>query len=233
MTADRARTRFRASGVSRGVNRFAIALLLLFLAAAPASAQQPGAPGGDSLLEWMGLEPGESLVYEIDGKRTCVTVDDPLEIGGRRYAPLRGLEWPGMASDSRILVPLDGALELSTIATPGFRPHPWPLLSRPDSALAWVADLDALRPTVESRWIAVGGEREDPRFLVHTWCSTCMDAGTRVVLERGRAVRSVSRTTIAGTTTLRRVDDVMCADKPKDAGVEVEVYVLPEKGREP
>ncbi|MDX1623220.1 MAG: hypothetical protein R3199_04480 [Gemmatimonadota bacterium] len=215
------------------MTRLPAAFLFLILAAAPASAQTPGVPEGGSLLAWMGLEPGESLVYEIDGRRICVTVDEPLEIRGRRYAPLRGLEWPGMASDSRILVPLDGALELSTIATPGFRPHPRPLLSRPDSALAWAVDLESLQPAVESRWTAVGGERDDPRFLVHTWCAACMDAGTRVVLERGGGIRTVSRTTITGTTTLRRVDDVMCADKPEDETVDVEVYVLPEKGREP
>ncbi len=60
----------------------------------------------------------------------------------------------------------------------------------------------------------------------------CSDAGTRVVFEKGRGIRSVTRTTIVGTGMLRRVDGVMCAERPK-AGVEFEAYVLPEDERRP
>ena len=75
------------------------------------------------MLAWMGLEARDTMVFETaDGGRMCVTVGSPRRIGGRAVAPLEGLAWPGLASDSRIFVPLDGALEFLVDRTPGPRP---------------------------------------------------------------------------------------------------------------
>lgn len=220
------------------MHRFPILLALLLVMPISAGAQQTPFPAGGSFLEWMGLEPGDTQVVEIDGEQLCVTVEEPRAIRGRSYAELRGLRWPGLASDSRVLVPLDGSIGLSVIATPGPRPNPRDLVSPLDTlreVLPVGTDFDRFtRPPIEIHadgWHAVGS-RHDPRALVYTWCSMCSDAGTRVVFEKGRGIHSVTRMTIAGSETLRRVDGVMCAERPK-AGVEFEVYVLPDDGRRP
>lgn len=208
-------------------------LVLLALSATPALSQGPRVPGGGSLLEWMGLEPGESLVYEIDGKRTCVTVGEPFRIDGRSFAALTGLEWPGLASDSRILVPLDGSLSLAVIATPGPRPNSAVLVPAPETIPSWAGTVEAATSSGSEGWFAAAGSRDEPRFLVHTWCEACMDAGTTVVLERGKGIRSVTRTTIAGPETLRRIDDEFCAERQREGGeIELQIYVLPDDERE-
>lgn len=220
------------------MRRLPFLLASLLLIPAPAPAQQPTPSTGGSFLEWMGLEPGDTQVVELDGEQLCVTVEEPRAIRGRAYAELRGLRWPGLASDSRVLVPLDGSIGLSVIATPGPRPNPRDLVFPLDTlwgALPAETDLD--RPSgppvdiLADGWHVVG-TRDDPRALIYTWCSMCSDAGTRVVFEKGRGIRSVTRTTIAGTETLRRIDGVMCAERP-EAGIEFEVYVLPEDERRP
>ena len=38
-------------------------------------------------------------------------------------------------------------------------------------------------------------------------------ARAHTALERGRGIRSIAITTIAGTETLSRVDDALCADR--------------------
>lgn len=209
-------------------------VLLCLLAPAPGRAQATDPLEGRTLLEWMGLEPGETQVFQADGERLCVTVEEPRSIDGRPYAELRGLRWPGLASDSRILVPLDGTIGLSMIATPGPRPRPRALLASPDTLRrdlprgidpGTLTDPSLPIPRVEDGWYALG-PRDDPRELVHVWCSVCSDAGTRVVFEKGRGIRSVTRMTIAGTETLRRVDDSLCAERP-ESGVELQIYVLP------
>lgn len=222
------------------MHRFPILAALLLMMPIPTGAQQPSFPTGGGFLEWMGLEPGDTQVVELGGEQLCVTVEEPRTIRGRTWAELRGLRWPGLASDSRVLVPLDGSIGLSVIATPGPRPNPRDLVSPLDTlrgAFPGSTDLDRLtgsRSPIEilaDGWHAVG-PGEDPSALVYTWCSTCSDAGTRVVFEKGRGIRSVTRTTIVGTETLRRVDGSMCAERP-EAGVEFEVYVLPEDERRP
>lgn len=216
--------------------------LLVALLTVPAAihGQEPSPLEGRSLLEWMGLKPGDTQVFQADGEQLCVTVEEPRSIRGRSYAELRGLRWPGLASDSRILVPLDGSIGLSAIATPGPRPNPRPLLSplrslRVDlpsgTDLGVLTDPRSTLQNVEDGWYAVG-PRDDPRALAYVWCSVCSDAGTRVVLEKGGGIRSVTRTTIAGTETLRRVDDVMCAERP-EAGVEFQIYLLPQDDDRP
>lgn len=209
--------------------------LVCLLAPVPGRAQALDLLEGRSLLEWMGLEPGETQVFRSDGERLCVTVEAPLSVDGRAYAELRGLRWPGLASDSRVLIPLDGTIGLSMIATPGPRPRPRPLLASADT-LRWgvppgttpgpLTDPSLPIPRVEDGWYVLG-PRDDPRTLVHVWCAVCSDAGTRVVLEKGRGIRSVTTTTIAGTETLRRDDDSMCAERP-ESGVELQIYVLPD-----
>ena len=60
---------------------------------------------GPDLLSWMGLETGDTMAFETqDGARMCVTVGAPRRMGGRAFAPLDGLAWPGLASDSKILL---------------------------------------------------------------------------------------------------------------------------------
>lgn len=220
--------------------RLLITALFCLLTPAAGVAQATDPLMGMSLLEWMGLEPGQTQVFVADGERLCVTVEEPRSIDGRSYAELRGLRWPGLASDSRVLVPLDGTIGLSMIATPGPRPRPRALLAPPDT-LRWglppgakpgvLTDPSLPIPRVEDGWYVLG-PRDDPRQLVHVSCSMCSDAGTRVVLEKGRGIRSVTTTTIVGTETLRRDDDSLCAEKP-EAGVELQIYVLPDGGRRP
>ena len=180
--------------------RTALLLVALLASAAPAAGQVARVPGGGTLLEWMGLEPGDSFVLEGPGGRSCVTVGAPFRAEGGRWAPLRGLPWPGLASDSRIVVPLDGALDLAVVRTPGPRPRPVSLL--PAGAHAG--------------WSIGAGGKDDPDVLVYRHCAMCSDAGTTVILERGRGIRSIAITTIAGTETLARVDDALCAEREGD-----------------
>ncbi|MDX1660970.1 MAG: hypothetical protein R3326_04190 [Gemmatimonadota bacterium] len=219
-----------------------LTFLFVVLLALPSAArgQDSSVLGGRSLLEWMGLEPGDTQVFALGDERTCVTVQEPFSIDGRAYAELRGLRWPGLASDSRLLVPLDGSIGLSVIATPGPRPNPRPLLASVDT-LRWGlpagvelgnrSEGGSALWNLRDGWYAVG-PRNDPRALVHVRCSMCADAGTRVVLEKDRGIRSVTRTTIAGTETLSRLPDSSCAERAGE-GVEFELYVLPQDERRP
>ena len=163
------------------------------------------------LLAWMGLVARDTMVFETaDGGRMCVTVGASRRIGGRAVAPLEGLAWPGLASDSRIFIPLDGALEFLVDRTPGPRPT-----------------LDALLPE-DGGW-SVGGSWHEAETIVYRWCEACMDAGLRIVLERGRGIRSIWNQSIAGPTTLTRLEGG-CAERE---GTEFEVYVEPAPEREP
>jgi hypothetical protein len=177
-----------------------VVLALLALSAAPARAQVPGA----SLLAWMGLEEGDAMAFESsDGGRICVTVGPPRRIGDREFAPLFGLTWPGFASDSRILVPLDGTLGFSVDRTPGPRPSAEPFLEPG----GWWTGAD---------WRAA-------ETLVYSSCPLCVDAGTTVILEKGNGIVSISRQTIVGPTSLTRIEGG-CAERE---GVELQLYVAP------
>ncbi|MGH7566866.1 MAG: hypothetical protein ACREK2_08555 [Gemmatimonadota bacterium] len=182
---------------------------LLSLAAVPAAGQET--PHPPSLLAWMGLETGDTMAFEAsDGGQVCVTVGAPRRIGGRAFAPLSGLAWPGFASDSRVLVPLDGALGFFVDWTPGPRPT-----------------ADAFLPSE-------GWSRTDPDWsaaekLVYRSCALCVDAGTTVILERGGGIRSIFRQTIVGPTSLTRIEGG-CAEREE---VQLEVYVDPAPARDP
>ena len=186
-------------------------LAFLALGAAPAAGQDSSNP---SLLAWMGLEEGDTMAFATsDGGRICVTVGAPRRIGDRAFAPLFGLAWPGLASDSRILVPLDGTLGLAVDRTPGPRPSAESFLE-PDG---WRTGPD---------WRAA-------ETLVYSSCPLCVDAGTTVVLEKGHGIVSISRQSIVGPTSLTRVGGG-CAEREEGAeAVEFEVYVEPAPAREP
>jgi hypothetical protein len=166
---------------------------------------------GASLLAWMGLETGDTMAFESShGGRICVTVGAPRRIDGRAFAPLDGLAWPGFASDSRILVPLDGALDFAVDRTPGPR-----------------ARAEAFLPS--EGWSRTAADWTAVETLVYRWCETCVDAGTTIVLERDGGIRSISRQSIAGPTTLTRLEGG-CAEIE---ALELEVYVDPAPARDP
>ncbi|HEY7816817.1 MAG TPA: hypothetical protein VIG29_01260 [Vicinamibacteria bacterium] len=175
---------------------------LAALSPAPATAQKEAI----DLLAWMGLQTGDTMVFETeDGGRMCVTVGSPRRIGGRAVAPLEGLAWPGLASDSRILVPLDGTLEFLVDRTPGPRPT-----------------MEALLPA-DGGWSVDRSDWNAAETLVYRWCEACMDAGLRIVLERGGGIRSIWNQSIAGPTTLTRLEGG-CAEREE---TEFEICVEP------
>ena len=182
---------------------------LAVLALLPAT---PAAGQGTSLLAWMGLETGDTMVFETaDNGRMCVTVGSPRRIGGRALAPLEGLAWPGFASDSRIFLPLDGPLGFLVDRTPGPRPT-----------------VETVLPA-DGGWSVDGPDWSAAETLVYRWCEACMDAGLRIVLEREGGIRSIWSQSIAGPTTLTRLEGG-CAERE---GTELEVYVEPAPEREP
>jgi hypothetical protein len=181
---------------------------LATLTPAPADAQD----GPADILAWMGLEAGDAMAFgTADGGRMCVTVGQPRRIAGRAVAPLDGLVWPGLATDSRIFLPLDGALDFLVDRTPGPRPTVEPLLP------------------ADGGWIVDGRDWRAAESLVYRWCEACMDAGLRIVLERGGGIRSIWSQSIAGPTTLTRLEGG-CAERE---AMEFEVYVDPAAEREP
>ena len=194
-----------------------ISLRALFLTLAALAVLPPGSAIAQHeaahLLAWMGLDAGDTMVFHTpDGGQTCVTVGEPRRIGGRAVAPLEGLVWPGLATDSRIFVPLDGALDFLVDRTPGPRPT-----------------VETLLPA-DGGWLVEGlDDWRKAETLVYRWCEVCMDAGMEVVLERGGGIRSIWSQSIAGPTTLTRVDGG-CAERE---GTEFEIYVEPAPEREP
>ena len=140
-----------------------------------------------------------------------MTVGMPRKIGGRPVVPLEGLAWPGMASDSRIFVPLDGALDFLVDRTPGPRPS-----------------LESLLPA-DGGWSRGPADWREAQTVVYRWCEMCMDAGLRIVLDRGGGIRSIWSQSIVGPTTLTRLAGG-CAEREE---TEYEVYVEPAPEREP
>jgi hypothetical protein len=212
---------------------FALALVVALAPADEARAQQ-SEPRPQSFLAWMGLASGDRVAYATvpDGERVCVEVGSPVTIGGARYAELRFLPWPGLATDSAVYVPLDGRYGLATIRTPTLRPA---------QALDWL--LPPITPgLVDAReedgaagegWRVVAGDPDRPAELVYVWCALCSDAGTTVRIVRGRGITSVTQRTFTGIQRIARVDDG-CEPRPSEPErAELEVYVAPAPERDP
>jgi hypothetical protein len=157
----------------------------------------------------MGLDVGDEMAYETsDGDTLRVQVGSTRTIGERSYATLQGLSWPGLASDSQILIPLDGAIEIDVIRTPGPRPNVVPLYGPGENRLEFLADTAPemlLGGPIRDGWYAFGGSADDPETILHVWCSVCFDAGTVVRFERGRGIVRVDNITIAGAQWIRRL----------------------------
>jgi hypothetical protein len=185
---------------------FALVLFALSLAT-PAAAQTP--LGSRDLAAWMGLEVGDELAYETsNGDTLRVQVGSTRTIGERSYATLQGLSWPGLASDSQILIPLDGAIEIDVIRTPGPRPNVAPLYGPSENGFEFLAETTPemlLGGPISDGWYAFGGSADDPNTIVYVWCSACFDAGTVVRFERGRGIVRVDNITIAGPQWIRRL----------------------------
>ena len=184
-------------------------LLLALLVALPGSARgQAIVPGGDSLLDWLGLEPGDRLTYVDDsGERTCVEVGGPIALGGRRYAPLMRMPWPGLASDAQVFLPLDGTLGIGAIRGPVLDPvagFDWLLPPLPPRSMqrAVLAHPGAIP---RDGWYAIADAESEPFALLYVWCQTCSDAGTYVWMERGRGIIRVEERTIVGPHRLELV----------------------------
>lgn len=185
---------------------FALALFALSLVT-PAAAQIP--LESQHLAAWMGLEAGDEMAYETsDGDTLRVQVGATRTIGERSYATLQGLSWPGLATDSQILIPLDGAIEIDVIRTPGPRPNVAPLYGPAENGFDFLADMTPemlLGGPIRDGWYAFGGSADDPDTILHVWCSACFDAGTVVRFERGRGIVRVDNITIAGPQWIRRL----------------------------
>lgn len=185
---------------------FALALFALSLVT-PAAAQI--SLESQHLAAWMGLETGHELAYETsDGDTLRVQVGSPRTIGERSYAALQGLSWPGLATDSQILIPLDGAIEIDVIRTPGPRANVAPLYGPSENGFEFLADMTPemlLGGPIRDGWYAFGGSADDPDKILHVWCSACFDAGTVVRFERGRGIVRVDNMTIAGPQWIRRL----------------------------
>jgi hypothetical protein len=207
-------------------------LLIVLTVSLPQPALAQGrVPGGTTLLDWLGLEPGEHLTYMGDSSEPmCVEVGGPITLDGRRYAPLMGISWPGLASDGQVFLPLDGTLGIGVIRGPVLDPaegFDWllpPLTTRfvQRSQLAHPGALPG------DGWYAIGEEPSDPFALLYVWCQTCSDAGTYVWMEKGRGITRIEERTIAGPQRLELV-----AEGCESDDLEVEVYVAPPPERRP
>ena len=186
---------------------FTLALLALS-GAAPVGAQSR--LGSRDLAAWMGLEVGDELAYETSyGDTLHVLVGPTRKIDDRSYATLQGLSWPGLASDSQILIPLDGAIEIDVIRTPGPRPNVAPLYRAGENGFDFLVDTTPeamLGGAIRDGWFAFGNSADDPETIVYVWCTVCFDAGTVVRFERGRGIVRVDNITIAGPQWIRRLD---------------------------
>jgi len=173
----------------------------------------------------MGYEPGEVLAFVVGGERICTRVGDPLTIGEARYVPIEGLDWPGLA---RVLVPLDGSVSLWAPPPADSLPIAIEGLT-PPSELTWVRSLVYAfnPPALHDGWFAVGEADSSPRYLVHRWCSACMDTGTTVVLGRRMGILWVEWTTFSGPERMVPARLEICtgpedADRRRDARIRVD-----------
>jgi hypothetical protein len=126
-----------------------------------------------------------------------------------------------LASDSQILIPLDGAIEIDVIRTPGPRPNVAPLYGPGENGFEFLTGTTPemlLGRPIRDGWYAFGNSADDPDTIVYVWCSACFDAGTVVRFERGRGIVRVDNTTIAGPQWIRRLDERRCGGETKSAG---------------
>ncbi|MBA3583315.1 MAG: hypothetical protein H0W36_02075 [Gemmatimonadetes bacterium] len=190
-------------------------------------------PGGENLLDWLGLEQGDTLAFvDVRGETVCAWVGEKRRLDGSLWAPLQGLPWPGLATDSQILLPLDGSLGVGVIRTPGPRPRVDDLLEAADSVrfLPNLTPRQSLARPLEDGWYAFGGSPGDPAALLYVWCALCMDAKTTVWLEKGRGIVEIESMTIAGGERLTRISETESCRTP-DA--EFQIYVAPAGPRDP
>ena len=214
--------------------RLTLVVAALFVLPARSLTGQDRVLDDATLLEWLGLEQGEHLTYVGDsGEQVCVEVGGPITLGGRRYAPLMHMPWPGLASDSQVFLPLDGTLGVGVIRGP---------VLDPDEGFDWL--LPPLAPRFLERvelahpgavpgdgWYAIGETPSDPFALLYVWCNACSDAGTYVWMEKGRGITRIEEITFAGRRRLELVGEGCPADAGAD--LEVEVYVAPPPERRP
>ncbi len=192
----------------------------------------PSVPAGESLVEWVGWESGQTVSFQdTRGERYCVRVGRPRELQGRTWIPLQGLPWPTLASDSQILLPNDGTLGIAVIRTPGPRPFVEPLHDPVPRSLRFMEGTtpdQARALELEDGWYGFGNSAGAPTTLVYVWCDLCDDVGAIVRFDRGRGLTVIKETTSRGTEKLFLVDDA--CDLPE---VEFELYVEPGPGRAP
>lgn len=198
----------------------------------PAPETGPPVPAGQSLVEWVGWESGQTVSFQDSrGERYCVRVGRPRQLQGRTWIPLQGLPWPTLASDSQILLPDDGTLGIAVIRTPGPRPFVEPLhdsLPRTLRFMEGTTPDQARALELEDGWYSFGNSAGAPTTLVYVWCDLCEDEGTIVRFDRGRGLIGIKETTGPGTEKLFLVDDA--CDLPE---VEFEFHVEPGPGRAP
>lgn len=207
-----------------------LAVLALPVALAAQAPSVATVPGG-SLLEWLGLATGDRLTYATaDGERVCVEVGEPLRVGNNRYVPLNGLPWPGLASDSKIFLPLGGTLGIGIIRTPTLRAaQAFDWLVAP-GVTRFIERLDLAHPGAlpGDGWYAIGGAPEAPSAYLYVWCSVCSDAGTYVWLERGKGITRVEEQSIAGPRRLTLIGEGCPSQE-----TEFQLYVAPAPERSP
>lgn len=184
------------------------------------------------LFAWTGLVPGDGLLYRTGGGvEHCARIDRPRRIGDREWVALQGLPWPGLASDSVVLLSTEGPPELGVIRTPGPRPTVEPLYPDEPHPLRWIPadpDAEAVPVALVDGWTAIGGTRDDPVVLVRLWCAGCADARSVVRLRKGEGIVGVEAMTIRGEERIALAEDG--CDPP---GVEVEFRVEPTPPRDP
>ena len=207
-------------------------VVALALAAVPVSGRAQGTvPGGVTLLEWLGLEDGDRLTYVgPDGERACVRVGGPLNLGGRRYATLVGIPWPGLATDGQVFLPLDRTLGVAVIRTPSLRPADAIHWLLEPAAPRFLASVGLAHPGAVpgDGWYAIGEQGKPPSALLHVWCHACSDVGSYVWMERGRGITRIEERTLAGPRRTTLIGEGCDAET-----TERELYVEPAPQRRP
>lgn len=190
---------------------FTIILGLPLCLAVPAHGQAPQLPGeeGTNLLEWMGHEPGDVLAYDMGGIFSCPRVGDPITIDGRRYAPIEEFEWQGPL---RVLIPLDGSVSLAPPPAETAEFVFDSLFFSTSLKLSHSLDFALNAFTDRDGWVAVVEQPDSPpRYLLYRWCTECDDAGTTVLLERGKGILWMTWDSYMGRGRIIGTDESACS----------------------